>query len=67
MGEIKQACRVLVGKSEQKGPLGRPGGVKREVLKTDVAAVRCEVADWIHLAQDNDPVFVNTVINLGFR
>jgi len=32
-GERRGVCRVLVGKSEEKRPLGKPGGDGRIVLR----------------------------------
>jgi hypothetical protein len=43
MGEETKVCRVLVGKSERKRPLGRPRRL-RAIVWGDV--------EWIQLAQD---------------
>jgi len=51
MGEERVLYRVLVGKPEGKGPLGRPR--RRWVcnIRMDLQEVRCGYMDWIGLAQ----------------
>jgi hypothetical protein len=58
--------RVLVGKPEGKGPLGRPRRRLEDNIRMDFQEVGCEVMDWIGLAQDRDRwrEIVNAVINL---
>jgi hypothetical protein len=65
MGEKRNACRLLVGKSEGKRPLGRPrcrfvGNIKMDLLEIGWVDV-----DWIGLAQDRDKwrALVNAVMN----
>jgi hypothetical protein len=53
MGEMRNAYKVLVGKPEGKGPLGRPRRRWTDI-KMDLREVRCEGVGWIHLAQDKD-------------
>ena len=57
--------RVLVGKPEGKGPLGRPRRKWEDNIKMDLQEVRCGVMDWIDLAQERDRwrVLVNAVMN----
>jgi hypothetical protein len=65
MGEKKNVCRLLVGKSEGKRPLGRPR--QRWVdNKIDLEDVRWHDVDWISLAQDRNRwrALVNSVLNL---
>ena len=54
MGERRGVCRVLVGKPEGKGPLGRPRSKWEDIIKADLQEVGCEGMDWIQLAQDRD-------------
>ena len=52
--EGRVACRVLVGKSEGKRPLGKPRHRWEANIKMDLQEVECGVMDWIELAQDRD-------------
>jgi len=52
MRERRGVCRVLVGKSEGKRPLGRPRRSWEDNIKIDVQEVGCGGMDWIELAQD---------------
>jgi len=54
MGERRGVYRVLVGKHEEKRPLGRPTSRWEDNIKTDLQEVGCWVMDWIELAQDRD-------------
>ena len=54
MGERKGVCRVLVGKPEERGPLGRPRRRWEDNIKMDLQDVGCGVMDLIELAQDRD-------------
>jgi hypothetical protein len=53
----------LIGKPEERRPLGRPRGILEEDLKTDLEEMESADVDWIHLAQDRDQLqaLVNTV------
>jgi hypothetical protein len=64
--ERRNACRIFVGKSEGKKPLG---GRRRRWVdnnKIDLIVIEWDVVDWIHLAQDRDHwrTLVNTVMSL---
>jgi hypothetical protein len=66
MGKKRNVYRLLVGKSEGKGPLGRPrrrwiGNIKMELLEIGVNVVDC-----IGLAQDRYRwrTLVNAVMDL---
>jgi hypothetical protein len=66
MGEERKLYKVLVGKPEEKRPLGRPrrrweDGVRMDLRETDLRGV-----DWIRLAQDRDRwrAVVSVVMNL---
>jgi hypothetical protein len=60
-GENKNACRILVGKPEQRRPFGRP-----RCMCVDLREIGGCGMDWIDLAQNRDKwrVLVNTVMNL---
>jgi hypothetical protein len=68
MGERRGVYRVLVGKPERKGPLGRPKRRYEDDIKMDIQEVGCGDIDWIDLAQDRDrqQVLVNAVMSLRF-
>jgi hypothetical protein len=67
MGEMRNACSILVGKPEGKRSLGklRHGW---ENITMDLREIGLEDRDWIHLAQHNDPrrVLVKTLMNFQF-
>ena len=58
--------RVLVGKPEEKRPLGRPRRRWEDNIKLDLQEVGCGGMDWIQLAQDWDRwrALVHAVMNL---
>jgi hypothetical protein len=66
MGEERGMYRVLVGKPEERRPLGRPRCRWEDNIKMDLQEVECGGMDWIGLAQDRDRcrALVNVVINL---
>jgi len=66
MGEERGAYRVLVGKPEEKRPLGRPRLRWVDNIRMDLQEVRCGYVDWIGLAQDRDRwrTLVSVVMNL---
>ena len=66
MGEEMGACRVLVGKPEEKRPLGRPKRRWVDNIRMDLQEVGCGHVDWIGLTQDRDGwrKLVNAVMNL---
>jgi hypothetical protein len=66
MGERRGVYRVLVGKPEGKGPLGRPRRRWEDNIKVDLKEARCGGMDWIELAQDRGRwwALVNAAMNL---
>ena len=62
MEKIRGVCRVLVGKPEEKRPLGRPSRRREDNVKMDLQEVGCGSIGWIELADDSDrgPALVNS-------
>ena len=65
MGE-KGVYRVLVGKPEERRPLGRPRPRWVDNIRMDLQEVGCGYMDWNRLAQDRDRwrTLVSAVMNL---
>jgi hypothetical protein len=57
---------ILVGRPEERRPLGRPRRRWVDNIKMDLREIGFEDMDWIHWAQDRDrwQTLVNTVMNL---
>jgi len=66
MGERRGVYRVLVGKPEEKRPLGRPRLRWVDNIKMDLQEVECGGIDWIEMALDRDRwrALVNAVMSL---
>jgi hypothetical protein len=67
MAEKRNAYRLLVGKPERKGPLGRPRCRWVDNFKMDLLEIGWGGGvDWIGLSQDRDKLraLVNAVMNL---
>jgi hypothetical protein len=66
MGEERGAYRVLVGKPEEKRPLGRPNHRWVDNIRMDLQEEGCGYMEWIGLAQDRDgwQRIVSVVMNL---
>jgi hypothetical protein len=47
VGELRNAYRVLVGKREGKGPLGRSRRRWEDNIKMDLGEIKWEDVDWI--------------------
>jgi hypothetical protein len=62
MGEKRNACRILVGKSDGKGPLARPRRRWVDNIKMDLRERGGDRVDWIHMPQDGNQwrALVNT-------
>jgi hypothetical protein len=58
--------RLLVGKPEEKRPLGRPRNRWIDNIKLDLLEIGLSVVDWIGVAQDRYRwrALVNSVMNL---
>jgi len=67
MGQGRGVYRVLVGKPEEKTPLGRPRRRWEYNIKMDLQEVGGGCGEWMELAQDRDRwrALVSTVMNLG--
>jgi hypothetical protein len=66
MGEERNAYRLLVGKPQGRGPLGRPRRRWVDNIKMDLLEIGWGGVDWIGLAQDRDKrrALVNVVMHL---
>jgi hypothetical protein len=64
-GEKRNAHRLLVGKPEGKGPLGRSRRRWVDNIEMDLLEIGWGGVDWIGLAQDRDKrrALVNAVMN----
>jgi hypothetical protein len=66
MEKKRNACRILVGKTERKRPLGRPRRRWVYSIKIDLREIGWDGMDWIDLALDRDQwrALLNTVMNV---
>jgi hypothetical protein len=66
MGGDRNVYRLLVGKPEEKRPLGRPRRRWVDNIKMNLLEIRWGGVYWIGLAQDRDRwrAVVNEIINL---
>jgi len=66
MGEGRGVYMVLVGKPEERRPLGRPRRRWEDNIRIDLPKVGCGGVDWMELAQDRDRwrALVSAVMNL---
>jgi hypothetical protein len=66
MGEGRGAYRILVGRPEGRGPLGRSRHRWEDNIKMDFQEVGWGGMDWIDVAQDRDRwrALVSAVMNL---
>jgi hypothetical protein len=65
----KNMYRLLVGKPEEKRPLGRQRRRWVDNIRMDLGEVGWGDVDWIGLAQDRNSwgALVNSVLNLRFQ
>jgi hypothetical protein len=54
MGERRNAYRILVGKPERKGPLGKPRRRWEDDIRMDLRETEWEGVGWTRLVQDRD-------------
>jgi hypothetical protein len=54
MGEIRNAYKIFVGKSEGSRPFGWCRRRWEDNIKIYLREIEWYVVDWIHLAQDKD-------------
>jgi hypothetical protein len=66
MGEERKVYKVLVGKPEEKRPLGRPRRRFEDGIRMDLRKIGLGSVDWIRLAPDRDRwrAVVSAVMNL---
>jgi hypothetical protein len=66
MGGKRNAYRILVGKPEEKRPLGRPRSRWVDNIKIDLRETEWDGMDLIDLADDRDQwrALVNTAMNI---
>jgi hypothetical protein len=66
MGEERKVYKLLVGKPEERRPLGRPRRRWEDGVRMDLREIGLEGVDWIRLAQDRDRwrAVVSAVMNL---
>jgi hypothetical protein len=65
-GEIRNAYRILFGRSKGKIPLGRPRHRWEDNIKMDIREIDLGGMDWINLIQDRERLVtvVSAVMNL---
>jgi hypothetical protein len=51
MGDMTNACKILVAKPEEKRPLRRPGRRWENNIRMHLRGTVCEGVDWLHLVQ----------------
>jgi hypothetical protein len=54
IGEKRNVCRLLVGKTERKRQLGRPSCRWVDNIKMDLGEMEWGGVDWIGLAQNKE-------------
>jgi hypothetical protein len=54
IGEKRNAYRILVGKPEGRGPLGRPRRMWVDNIKMDLREIGWDGVNWIEMAQERD-------------
>jgi hypothetical protein len=67
MDESRCIIRVLVGKSEERKPTGRPRHNRGDNIKLDIQEVGCEGIGWIDLSQVRDRWRARVNAAMNFR
>jgi hypothetical protein len=69
MGGERKVYKVLVGKPEEKRPLGRPRSRWEDGIRMDLREIGLGGVDWIQLSQDRDwwRAVVSAVMHLRDR
>jgi hypothetical protein len=64
---MRNAYKILVGKTERQKRLGRPRCRWEDNIRMDLWEIGWEGVDWMHLAQDRDQwrAVVNTAMKGG--
>jgi hypothetical protein len=65
-GEKRNSCKLLVGMSERKRPVGRPRRRRVDNIKMGLGEVGWDGLDWVCMAQSRDQwwALVNKIMNL---
>ena len=50
MSTKNNACRILVGRSEGKRPLGIPRSKCEANIKMNLKAIKCNIVDWVYIS-----------------
>jgi chorismate-pyruvate lyase len=51
---MRDACNILVGKTEGNRPLGKAMRRRENNIRMDLTEIGLEIMDWNHLAQDRE-------------
>jgi hypothetical protein len=54
MREMRSEYKILVGKPEEKKPLGRPRCGWEDNIRKDLKEIGWEGVEWMHRVQDRD-------------
>jgi hypothetical protein len=66
MSDVKNLCKLLVGRPERDKPLGKYKNLWEDTIKMSVKEIQCKGIDWVSLAQERVKwqAVVHTVMNL---
>jgi len=67
MGEERGVYRFLLGKPEERRPLGKPRRRLVDNIRMDLQEVGCGYMDWIGLAQNRDRWRTLVSVVMNFR